>query len=218
MFLLLLNSKWFASTFREDGKRGRQMLIRCPWCGDDPLYRSYHDNEWGVPVHDDQRLFEMLVLEGAQAGLSWLTILKKRDNYRRAFEGFHPDVVARYGEAETIRLLSDAGIVRNKLKIKSAITNARAVLAVIDTYGSLDAFLWDLAGGVVRQNHWQSMEEVPASTVVSDAMSKTLKKHGFSFVGTTICYAFMQSVGMVNDHLVSCYRFHEVQAGKGPED
>lgn len=181
--------------------------IRCAWCSDDPLYQAYHDTEWGVPVHDDPTLFEFLTLEGAQAGLSWLTILRKRENYRRAFDNFDIERIARYGERETQRLLADAGIVRNRLKIAATIGNARATLAVQAQYGSLDSFLWDFVDGKPIINHWRSLSEVPVSTPQSDAMSKALKRLGFKFVGSTICYAFMQAVGMVNDHTVDCFRY-----------
>ena len=181
--------------------------IRCAWCSDDPLYQAYHDTEWGVPVHDDPTLFEFLTLEGAQAGLSWLTILRKRENYRRAFDNFDIERIARYGERETQRLLADAGIVRNRLKIAATIGNARATLAVQAQYGSLDSFLWDFVDGKPIINHWRSLSELPVSTPQSDAMSKALKRLGFKFVGSTICYAFMQAVGMVNDHTVDCFRY-----------
>ena len=197
------------------------MKKRCAWCGSDPLYRAYHDDEWGVPVHDDRRLFEFLVLEGAQAGLSWLTILKKRENYRKAFHAFDCERIARYTDADVARLLADAGIVRNRLKIASAIQNARSVLAIQEAYGSLAAYLWRYVDGVPRQNAWGSMAEIPARTELSDAMSRDLKKRGCTFVGSTICYAFMQAVGMVNDHTTDCYRHREIrtlaQAG-GPRD
>jgi DNA-3-methyladenine glycosylase I len=182
-------------------------IVRCPWCGTDPLYMSYHDHEWGVPLHDEQRLFEMLTLEGAQAGLSWLTILRKREGYRRAFAGFDPQLVAGFGDADVARLLADPGIVRNRLKIASTISNARAVLEVQARYGSLDAFLWGFVDGAPIRNSWRSMAEIPASTPLSDAMSKEMKRHGFRFVGTTICYAHMQATGMVNDHLTGCFRY-----------
>jgi len=171
----------------------------------------YHDEEWGVPVHDDRRLFEMLILEGAQAGLSWLTILKKRENYRQAFDGFDPVKVATYGPREVQRLLDDPGIVRNRLKIAAAIQNARGVLALQQQHGSLAAFLWRYVDGTPRQNGRQALAEVPARTEQSDAMSKDLKQLGFNFVGSTICYAFMQAVGMVNDHVVDCFRHAEVK-------
>ncbi|WP_432822828.1 DNA-3-methyladenine glycosylase I [Trichloromonas sp.] len=187
------------------------MKQRCAWCGSDPLYLSYHDKEWGVPVHDDRLLFEFLVLEGAQAGLSWLTILKKRDNYRRAFHGFDPQRVARYSDADLQRLLADSGIVRNRLKIESAVKNARGVLALQQEFGSFDAYLWRYVEHQPRQNEWRSLAELPARTAESDAMSKDLKKRGFNFVGPTICYAFMQAVGMVNDHVVDCFRHAELK-------
>jgi DNA-3-methyladenine glycosylase I len=190
-------------------------IQRCAWCGTDGLYIAYHDREWGVPVHDDRRLFEMLVLEGAQAGLSWLTILKKRDHYRRAFDGFEAACVARYGRREISRLLSDAGIVRNRLKIEAAIRNARATLAIKEQFGSLDAFLWRYVGYVPRQRGWRSAAQVPVRTSESDNMSRDLRKRGFSFVGPTICYAFMQAVGMVNDHTLDCFR--HVELGGTPD-
>ena len=182
-------------------------IVRCPWCGSDPLYISYHDQEWGVPLHDEQRLFEMLTLEGAQAGLSWLTILRKREGYRRAFAGFDPQLVAGFGDVDVARLLAEPGIVRNRLKIASTISNARAVLEVQARYGSLDAFLWGFVDGTPIRNSWRSMAEIPASTPLSDAMSREMKRHGFRFVGSTICYAHMQATGMVNDHLTSCFRY-----------
>jgi DNA-3-methyladenine glycosylase I len=170
----------------------------------------YHDEEWGVPSHDDRHLFEMLILEGAQAGLSWSTILNKRENYRRAFDGFDFGKVARYGDGDVARLLGDAGIVRNRMKIESAIGNARAVLAARDEFRSFDAYIWRFVGGSPKRNAFGSLRELPASTTESDAMSKDLKKRGFRFVGSTICYAFMQAVGMVNDHEVGCFRYGEV--------
>lgn len=183
---------------------------RCDWCGADPAYVAYHDREWGVPLHDDRLLFEFLVLEGAQAGLSWLTILKKREAYRRAFHGFDLETVAAYGPADESRLLADAGIVRNRLKIRSAVRNARAAIAAAEEFGSLDAFLWRYVDGRPVVNAWRTLAEVPATTPASDAMSKDLKKRGFNFVGSTICYAFMQATGMVNDHLTGCFRYGEV--------
>ena len=189
--------------------QNEEVIIRCPWCGSDPLYVSYHDHEWGVPLHDEQRLFEMLTLEGAQAGLSWLTILRKREGYRRAFAGFDPQAVAEFGEADVARLLADPGIVRNRLKVASTISNARAVLEVQARYGSLDAFLWGFVDGTPIRNSWRSMAEIPASTPLSDAMSRELKRHGFRFAGTTICYAHMQATGMVNDHLTGCFRYDQ---------
>ena len=190
------------------------MKNRCDWCTGNPLYLIYHDQDWGVPVHEDRLLFEMLILEGAQAGLSWLTILKKRDNYRKAFHNFDCEKVARYTQRDVERLLADAGIVRNRLKIASAIKNAQAVLKVKEEFGSLDAFLWRYVDGVPRQNAWKTLSQVPAQTEQSDAMSKDLKKRGFNFVGSTICYAFMQSVGMVNDHLIDCFRYKELNGAE----
>ena len=186
------------------------MPKRCTWAGDDPLYTAYHDEEWGVPVHDDRTLFEFLILEGAQAGLSWITILKKRESYRRAFDGFDAARIARYREARVEKLLGNPGIVRNRLKVRSAITNARAFLAVRKEFGSFDRFIWDFVGGAPKVNAWTSLAEVPAKTAESDAMSKELKRRGFKFVGSTICYAYMQAVGMVNDHTVDCYRYREL--------
>jgi DNA-3-methyladenine glycosylase I len=180
---------------------------RCAWVPEsDPLYVAYHDEEWGVPSHDDRYLFEMLVLEGAQAGLSWSTILRKREGYREAFVGFDPDAVARFGQRDVERLLGNAGIVRNRLKIESAIANARATLAAREELGSLDALLWSFVGGKPLVNGWRSLGEIPAETEESRAMSKELKRRGFRFVGPTICYAFMQASGLVNDHVVDCFR------------
>jgi DNA-3-methyladenine glycosylase I len=179
---------------------------RCSWCGDDPLYRAYHDEQWGVPVAGERVLFEMLVLEGAQAGLSWLTILRKREGYRRAFDGFDPEKVARYDERKIARLLADPGIVRNRLKVAAAVRNARGVLALRTSHGGLAPFLWGFVGGRPRRNRWGSLAEIPARTAESDAMSKALRSLGFGFVGPTVCYAFMQAVGMVNDHTTDCYR------------
>ena len=178
---------------------------RCPWPTTE-LYLAYHDREWGVPLHDDRRLFEFLILEGAQAGLSWLTILNKRENYRRAFDGFDPEKVARYGARKVAALLADPGIVRNRLKINSAITNARALLAVQREFGTFDRYIWQFVGGRPVVNAWRALRQVPARTPASDAMSRDLKARGFTFVGSTICYAHMQATGMVNDHLVTCPR------------
>jgi DNA-3-methyladenine glycosylase I len=178
--------------------------MRCTWAGTDPLYVKYHDDEWGVPLHDDRRLFEMLTLEGAQAGLSWITILRKRPAYRKAFDRFDPKKVARYDARKKRALLADAGIVRNRLKIDSAISNARAFLAVQKEFGSFDAYIWRFVGGSPMINRPSTMKDVPARTAESDAMSKDLKARGFRFVGSTICYAFMQATGMVNDHLAGC--------------
>ena len=180
---------------------------RCPWAGSDPLYQRYHDSEWGIPVHDDRRLFEMLVLEGAQAGLAWITILRKREGYRKAFDGFDPAAVARYDRRRVARLLRNRNIVRNRLKVESAVTNARAFLQVLDEHGSFDAYIWQFVDGRPKQNRWKSLGAIPAETPESTAMSKDLKRLGFRFVGPTICYAFMQATGMVNDHLVSCFRY-----------
>lgn len=190
---------------------GGDMTIRCGWCGTDPLYIAYHDEEWGVPVHDDRHLFEMLILEGAQAGLSWLTILRKREAYRRAFANFDAETVAAWSEPEVQRLLADGGIVRNRLKIESAIKNARGVLKIREEFGSLDAYLWGFVDHRSRQNAWRTLAEVPARTEQSDAMGKDLKRRGFNFVGSTICYAFMQAVGMVNDHVTSCCRYGAIR-------
>ncbi len=190
-------------------------LIRCEWAGSDPRYVAYHDEEWGVPVHDDRTFFEFLILEGAQAGLSWSTILNKRDNYRRAFDRFDPAVVATYDDDKIAALLQDPGIVRNRLKVNAAVKNARAFLAVQQEFGSFDAYIWQFVGGAPRQNAWQSLSEVPAETAESQAMSKDLKKRGFTFVGPTICYAFMQATGLVNDHIIDCFRYHDVQSKTG---
>jgi DNA-3-methyladenine glycosylase I len=179
---------------------------RCSWCGTDPLYVRYHDDEWGVPVHDDRRLFEMLVLEGAQAGLSWITILRKRPAYRRAFDGFDPQKIAKYDARKKRALLADAGIVRNRLKIDAAVKNARAFLAVRKEFGSFDAYIWQFVGGRPITHARTTLRHIPARTTESDAMSGDLRQRGFSFVGSTICYAFMQAVGMVNDHMEGCFR------------
>lgn len=189
---------------------------RCRWAqaGDD-LYHAYHDREWGVPQHDDRVLFEFLILEGAQAGLSWSTILRKRDGYRKAFFGFDPKQVARLGKRDVNWLMADPGIVRNRAKIESTIANARAFLAIREEFGSFDTYLWRFMDGEPLQNRWRSMRQVPASTPISDALSKDLKKRGFKFVGTTIMYAFMQAVGMVNDHTVDCFRWKQVQRSRG---
>ncbi len=190
------------------------MTTRCGWAVDDPLYIAYHDEEWGVPVHDDQTLFEFLILEGAQAGLSWSTILNKRKNYRAAFDHFDPALVAQYDEDKIASLLQNPGIVRNKLKVRAAVQNANAFLEVQKEYGSFDAYIWQFVGGASIINRWQTLAEIPASTPVSVLMSKDLKKRGFNFVGPTICYAFMQAVGMVNDHLVTCFRYEQL-GGRG---
>jgi DNA-3-methyladenine glycosylase I len=197
------------------------MPTRCAWVPlDDPAYLAYHDEEWGVPSHDDRHLFEMLVLEGAQAGLSWSTILRKREGYRRAFARFDPAAVAKFGPRQVERLLEDPGIVRNRLKVKSAVANARAVLEVQASSGSLDAYLWGFVGGRPVANRWRSLAELPAETETSRSMSRELKRRGFRFVGPTVSYAFMQATGLVNDHVVSCFRHREVarlsRAARGP--
>jgi len=187
---------------------------RCPWSTGDPLYLAYHDLEWGVPLHDDRRLFELLNLEGAQAGLAWITILRKRDGYRRAFEGWDPERIARYGPEDEARLLADPGIVRNRAKVRAVIGNARAYLAMTDAPGAFDRYVWSFVDGGPIQNRWTSLADVPAETDASRAMSRDLKKRGFSFVGPTIVYAFMQSAGLVNDHVVSCFRYAELGAAR----
>jgi DNA-3-methyladenine glycosylase I len=185
---------------------------RCGWCGEDPLYVAYHDEEWGVPVFDDRTLFEFLVLEGAQAGLSWATILNKRNGYRRAFDDFDPAIVARYDDRKTAQLLADPGIVRNRLKVASAVGNARAFLEVQNEHGSFSDYIWAFVDGRPIQNSWRSLAEIPAKTPLAETISKDLKKRGFRFVGPTIVYAHMQATGMVNDHLVDCFRHREVAA------
>ena len=187
---------------------------RCPWCGTDPLYMDYHDNEWGTPLYDNQKLFEFLILEGAQAGLSWITVLRKRENYRKAFDNFDPAKIARYTDAKKANLLLNEGIIRNRLKIDSAIKNAQAYLAMQKNGEDFSDFLWSFVGGKPKQNNWKSMSQVPAFTAESDAMCKALKQRGFNFVGSTICYAFMQATGMVNDHIIDCYRHKLCKAGK----
>lgn len=186
--------------------RKTRLVVRCGWARNE-LSIAYHDREWGVPQHNDRVLFEFLILEGAQAGLSWDTILRKRENYRAAFEGFDPTVVARYDRRRIARLVKDPGLIRNRLKLESAVQNAKAFVAVQQSLGSFDSYVWQFVGGVPRRNRWRSLKQIPASTKESDALSKDLKKRGFNFVGSTICYAFMQAVGMVDDHVVSCFRF-----------
>ena len=186
-------------------------LTRCAWAGSDPLYIAYHDEEWGTPLHDDQRLFEFLLLEGAQAGLSWITILRKRENYRAAFDGFDAQKIARYDAAKVESLLQNPGIVRNRLKVNAFVRNAQATLRVQEEFGSLDAYLWSFTGGQTLQNRFHSLSDVPAKTPEAEAMSKALVKRGFTFVGPTICYAFMQACGMVNDHIMACFRHEDVQ-------
>ena len=183
---------------------------RCAWAGSDPLYLAYHDNEWGVPLHDDRRLFEMLILEGAQAGLSWITILRKRNAYQKAFDGFDPRKVARYRPDRIERLMKNDGIVRNRLKLEGAVRNAAAFVNVQREFGSFDSYIWQFVGGVPKLNAPRTLKDVPATTPESDTMSRDLKKRGFTFVGSTICYAFMQATGMVNDHVVDCFRYREV--------
>lgn len=185
---------------------------RCSWCGTDPLYCDYHDNEWGVPLYDEQKLFELLILEGAQAGLSWITVLRKREAYRAAFDHFNPEKIARYTPARVEKLMLNEGIIRNRLKIESAIKNAKAYLAMKKSGENFSEFLWSFVDGKPRQNRLRSMADIQASTEASDAMSKALKKKGFNFVGSTICYAFMQAAGMVNDHITDCYRYKECAA------
>ena len=189
-------------------------INRCDWCGEDPLYQKYHDEEWGVPTFDEATLFEFLILEGAQAGLSWITVLRKRENYRKAFHQFNPEKMARYSENKIQRLKLDAGIIRNELKIRSAVTNAQRYFELCDEKDSLSNYLWDFVDGKPIQNNWKSLKDIPANTALSDTISKDLKKRGFKFVGSTIVYAYMQSMGLVNDHLVSCHRYHSCNSKK----
>lgn len=183
------------------------MNNRCPWCGTDPLYVAYHDTEWGVPVYDDQLLFEFLVLESFQAGLSWLTILRKRENFRKALDGFDYHKIARYSDTKLNQLMNDSGIIRNRLKIEATVTNARAFIQVQQEFGSFSKYIWGFVGGEPIQNHWKTLQEVPATTSLSDQISKDLKKRGFKFLGSTVVYAHMQATGMINDHLTSCFRY-----------
>lgn len=187
---------------------------RCDWCHADPLLLVYHDIEWGVPLFDDKKLFEFLILESMQAGLNWLTILKKRENFRAAFDQFNPEKIAAYSDKKITTLMNDAGIIRNRLKILAAVNNAQRFIEVVECYGSFKAFIWDFVGGKPVQNTWKAHANIPASTTVSDDMSRVLKKLGFKFVGSTICYAHMQATGMVNDHLLGCFRHQEVQTVK----
>lgn len=187
------------------------MTTRCEWAGSDPLYVTYHDEEWGVPAHDDRHLFEMLILEGAQAGLSWITILRKREAYRAAFDQFDPEKMARYNDAKLAELLANPGIVRNRRKIEASVQNARAFLAVQAKFGSFDAYIWRFVDGRPIQNQWTSLAQIPAQTPQSTAMSKDLRKRGFNFVGPTICYAYMQACGLVNDHVVTCFRHADLR-------
>jgi DNA-3-methyladenine glycosylase I len=188
------------------------MKHRCGWSTSDPLYIEYHDKEWGTPVHDDRKLFEMLILEGAQAGLSWITVLRKRENYRKAFDRFDAKKIAQYDGRKVRRLLSDEGIIRNRLKIEAAIGNAKAFLAVQKEFGSFDRYIWQFTDGRPRVNRWKNLKQIPATTRDSDAMSSDLKARGFRFVGSTICYAFMQAVGMVNDHITGCFRYRKLSS------
>ncbi|MEN8123044.1 MAG: DNA-3-methyladenine glycosylase I [Bacteroidota bacterium] len=188
----------------------KQNLTRCEWTSNNPFNNEYHDNEWGVPVHDDQKLFEFLILDAFQAGLSWLTILKKRNNFRKAFDNFDAEKIALYNENKIQELLNNAGIIRNKLKVRAAVTNALVFLNIKEEFGSFDRYIWQFVNHKTIINKWERMEDVPVSTKESDAMSKDLKKRGFKFVGTTICYAFMQAAGMVNDHTTDCFRYTEI--------
>ena len=201
-------------TYRKDidvaGGFTKKIVKRCPWPTDDPLMISYHDTEWGVPLHDDRKLYEFILLDGAQAGLSWSTVLRKRENFREAFRGFDPKLVARFTAGDVQRLLKDPGIIRNRLKIESAITNARRFLEVQKEFGSFDSYIWQFTGGRTLQHRCRRLSDIPATSKESDAMSKDMKKRGFKFVGSTICYAFMQAAGMVNDHLVHCFRYRHV--------
>ncbi len=187
------------------------MKKRCAWVSENDLYIQYHDEEWGVPLHDDQKLFEFIILEGAQAGLSWLTVLKKRENYRQLFDNFNPDKIAEYDAQKTEILLQNPGIIRNRLKIESTIRNAKSFLEIRKKYGSFNNYIWSFVDGKPLVNRWNNLKDLPAKTDLSDRMSRELKKAGFNFVGSTICYAFMQAVGMVNDHTIDCFRYQEVQ-------
>ena len=191
------------------------MTKRCDWCGTEPIYVNYHDKEWGVPVHDDRLHFEMIILDGAQAGLSWITILKRRESYREAFDNFDAHKVSRYSDKRIEKLLKNPGIIRNRLKVKSTVQNAKAFLKVQKEFGSFDEYIWRFVNHETIQNKWKKMSELPAKTAQSDAMSKDLKKRGFSFAGSTICYAYMQAAGMVNDHTTDCFRFKEVKKQSG---
>lgn len=187
------------------------VMKRCTWVTDDPIYIEYHDKEWGVPLHDDIKLFEMLILEGTQAGLNWLTVLKKRKNYQTSYDGFDPEKIARWTDKKVQMLLKNPGIIRNRIKIESAIINARAYLKVVEEFGSFDEFIWSFVDGKPIQNSWRTIKHIPATTQLSDRMSKELYRRGFKFVGTTICYSFMQAVGMINDHLVDCFRYEFIR-------
>ena len=191
-------------------------MERCAWAGDDPLYMRYHDEDWGVPVHEDRTHFEFLVLESVQAGLSWITVLRRRENYRRLYDQFDPRIVAEYGEEKIEALLGDAGIIRNRMKVESSVNNARRFLEVQEEFGSFNRYLWNFVGGKPLVNRWSEMSQIPASTELSDRVSKDLKKRGFRFIGTTIIYAHLQAVGLVNDHLVGCFRYKEIVDGYPP--
>jgi len=191
------------------------MNKRCDWSGTEPIYMDYHDKEWGVPVHDDRMHFEMIILDGAQAGLSWITILKRRDSYREAFDNFDAVKVSRYNDKKVEKLLTNPGIIRNRLKVNSAVKNAQAFLKIQEEFGSFDKYIWQFVNHKTIQNKWKKMAELSAKTAESDAMSKDLKKRGFSFVGSTICYAYMQAAGMVNDHITNCFRYKEVKELSG---
>jgi len=184
--------------------------IRCPWCLTSPLMQAYHDNEWGIPVKDDLKLFEFMILDAFQAGLSWSTILNKRDAFREVFDGFDPEKIARYNEEKIHSLLQNAGIIRNRLKIRGTVQNARSFLRIQEQTGSFSDYIWQFTGGITLQNQWKTQSEIPATSRESDLMSRELKKNGFTFVGSTICYAFMQAAGLVNDHVTNCYRYHEL--------
>lgn len=188
----------------------KHTVIRCSWCGEDPIYIKYHDEEWGVPEHDDRKLFEMLILEGAQAGLSWITVLKKRENYQKSFDDFDVVKVSKYSEKKIAKLLENPGIIRNKLKVNAAVINAKAFLEIQQEFGSFDKYIWQFVNHKPIINKFKSLKDLPAKTEISDEMSKDLKKRGFKFVGSTICYAFMQATGMVNDHVTNCYRYNEL--------
>ncbi len=187
-----------------------EQKIRCPWAGNDPVYVNYHDQEWGVPVFDDKTLFEMLILDGFQAGLSWITILKKRENFRLAFDNFEPDKIVKYDQKKVIKLLENPGIIKNKLKIEATIQNAKSYFKILEKKGSFSNFIWSFVDGKPIINRWENIKQIPASSEISDKMSKELKDFGFKFVGTTICYAFMQAAGLVNDHLIYCFRYKEL--------
>ncbi len=191
------------------------MTKRCDWCGTEPIYVDYHDKDWGVPVHDDRLHFEMIILDGAQAGLSWITILKRRESYREAFDNFDVLKVSRYSEKKIEKLLTNPGIIRNRLKVNSAVQNARSFLKIQKEFGSFDEYIWQFVNHRTIQNKWKKMSDLPAKTAESDAMSKDLKKRGFSFAGSTICYAYMQAAGLVNDHILDCFRYKEVKKTPG---